>query len=281
MKRIYENKINESAEMEVIFWGVRGSIPTPGKNFSIYGGNTSCVEVRIKNRSLIFDMGSGLKNLGDNLLKRNFKYFDIFLSHFHYDHTCGLPFFKPAFNPEFKFNLRSGRKDMLEVLKSQISSPSFPITINEFKADINYKSFEAEEDLFITDDIKIKTSSLNHPDGAIGYRVEYKNKAVCYITDHEHEKNVKNFKLINFIKDSDLLIYDSTYGDEEYKNYVGWGHSTWQEGVRLTKAANVKKYAIYHHNPDNNDNTMKKIENDAKYYGEHIIVAREGMSLRI
>ena len=111
--------------MKIKFWGVRGSIPTPGKNFSKFGGNTSCVELSVNNRSIIFDMGSGIVNLGNHILKNNIKKFDILLSHFHYDHTCGLPFFKPAFNRNFKFTIRSGiektRSKTLEVLKKQIS----------------------------------------------------------------------------------------------------------------------------------------------------------------
>ena len=267
--------------MEIFFWGVRGSIPTPGKSFSMYGGNTSCVEIRIKQHSIILDMGSGLKNLGDSLLKRKVNNFDIFLSHFHYDHTCGLPFFRPAFLQNYNFFLRSGRKDMLEVLKSQISSPSFPITVNEFKANIKYKSFSVGECIFLKNNTKIKTLALNHPDGAVGYRIENRGKTVCYITDHEHNENMQNEELINFVKKSDVLIYDSTYEDEEFKNYIGWGHSTWQEGVRLANQSDVKKYYIFHHNPDNTDSQMKKIEKKSKLMGKNIIVAKEGMCVKI
>ncbi len=267
--------------MEVFFWGVRGSIPTPGQAFSTYGGNTSCVEIRFKNNSLIFDMGSGLKNLGDSIIKRKINNFDILLSHFHYDHTCGLPFFKPAFIEDYNFTLRSGRKDMLDVLNSQICSPSFPITIKEFKANIQYKDFKIGESFFINDNIKIKTLALNHPDGATGYRVDYEGKSLCYITDHEHKVNTVNDKLIQFIKNSDILIYDSTYRDEEFSNYIGWGHSTWQEGARLLNRSNVKKYFIYHHNPDNKDFVMKEIEEQSKLVGENIIVAKEGMCVKI
>ena len=111
--------------MEVFFWGVRGSIPTPGKSFSVYGGNTSCVEVRVNNHVLIFDMGSGIKNLGDSLLQRKVSNFDIFLSHFHYDHTCGLPFFKPAFNSDINFNIRSGRKRYEKSIRNSDKQPFF------------------------------------------------------------------------------------------------------------------------------------------------------------
>ena len=139
--------------MNIRFWGVRGSIPTPGKSFVKYGGNTSCVEINAGNNTIILDMGSGLVNLGTYLIKKNIKNFDILVSHFHYDHTCGLPFFMPAYNKEFSFSIRSGlsknRKKTLDVLKKQISSPSFPITIDKFMANIIYDDFEIEKEFFI------------------------------------------------------------------------------------------------------------------------------------
>ena len=139
--------------MNIKFWGVRGSIPTPGKDFVKYGGNTSCVEINVDNNTVIFDMGSGLVNLGNHLIKKNIKNFDILVSHFHYDHTCGLPFFMPAYNKAFNFSIRSGvfstRKKTIDVLKKQISSPSFPITINKFTANITYEDFEIEKDFLL------------------------------------------------------------------------------------------------------------------------------------
>ncbi|MBJ57511.1 MAG: MBL fold metallo-hydrolase [Rickettsiales bacterium] len=272
--------------MELVFWGVRGSIPTPGMEFSRYGGNTSCVELRIDDTVIIFDMGSGIKKLGDSLVKRNIKNFDILVSHFHYDHTCGLPFFKPAYDPTFSFSIRSGkmesRKDVLGVLNSQICSPSFPITVNNFNANVEYKNFDIGKPFYLKDkNIKIDTINLNHPDGAIGYRVCVGKKSVCYITDHEHTLGKENQSLIDFLKDSNVLIYDSTYKDEDFKNYIGWGHSTWQEGCRLAKLANIKKYFIYHHNPDNTDDEMEKIEKGSRMIDNNFFVAKEGMCVNI
>ncbi len=270
--------------MKIKFWGVRGSIPTPGKKFSKFGGNTSCVELSVNNRIIIFDMGSGIVNLGNHILKNNIKKFDILLSHFHYDHTCGLPFFKPAFNKNFKFTIRSGiektRSKTLEVLKKQISSPSFPITVNEFSAGIKYCDFKIGRDFYI-DKLKVKTILLNHPNGAVGYRVQYDEKAVCYITDHEHDLKKKNKNLLNFLKNADVLIYDSTYDDKDFINYVGWGHSTWQEATRLANECNIKKLFIFHHNPDNDDRKMDYIESASKKMSNNFLVAKEGMFINI
>ena len=270
--------------MKLKFWGVRGSIPTPGKAFAKYGGNTSCVELQVNNKLIIFDMGSGLVNLGHYLLGKNIKKFDILLSHFHYDHTCGLPFFQPAFNKKCEFSIRSGiektRSKTVDVLNKQISSPSFPITINEFSARIKFCDFEIGRDFYI-DKVRVKTISLNHPDGAVGYRVEYNKKAICYITDHEHDLKKKNKSLLDFLKNADALIYDSTYDDKNFKNYVGWGHSTWQEATRLTKQCNIKKLFIYHHNPENDDKKMACIETACKKIDDNFIVAKEGMFINI
>ena len=270
--------------MKIKFWGVRGSIPTPGKNFAKFGGNTSCVELIVNNKVIIFDMGSGLVNLGDYLFKNKINNFDILLSHFHYDHTCGLPFFQPAFNKDFQFTIRSGiektRGNTFEVLNKQISSPSFPITINEFSAKIKFCDYKIGRDFYI-DKARVKTMSLNHPDGAVGYRIEYDKKAICYITDHEHDIKKKNKNLLNFLKDADALIYDSTYDDRNFKNYIGWGHSTWQEATRLAKECNIKKLFIYHHNPDNDDRKMSYIESDCKKISNNFLVAKEGMFINI
>ena len=270
--------------MEIKFWGVRGSIPTPGDRFVKFGGNTSCVELNVNDQVIVFDMGSGLMNLGNHLLKNNIKKFDILVSHFHYDHTCGLPFFSPAYNKDFEFSIRSGiektRNKTLEVLKKQISSPSFPITIDQFLAKIKFCDFQIGKDFYIND-LKIRTISLNHPDGAVGYRVECNEKSICYVTDHEHDIKNKNKMLLHFLRNADVLIYDSTYDDNNFKNFVGWGHSTWQEATRLAKECNIKKLFIFHHNPDNDDNKMEHIENICKKIDNNFIVAKEGMSINI
>lgn len=271
--------------MRIKFWGVRGSIPTPGADFLKFGGNTSCVELEIEKQIIIFDMGSGLKNLGESILERKIKKFDILMSHFHYDHTCGLPFFRPAFTPGLNFSIRSGklitRGKTKYVLQKQISSPSFPISIDEFSANINYVNFEVKKDFWIQDSIKVSSILLNHPDGAVGYRVEGDNKSLCYITDHEHDIIKKNTGLLNFLKNANVLIYDCTYDDENFSDYIGWGHSTWQEAVRLAKECNIEKLFIYHHNPENTDKMMQDIENKCAKINKNYLVAREGKSFRI
>ena len=273
------------SSIEIVFWGVRGSIPTPGVNFSKYGGNTSCIELILGKNILILDMGSGLKLLGESLSARNVKAFDILLTHFHYDHTCGLPFFKPAYEKDVSFSIRAAniksRGKVSEVLNKQMSAPSFPINTDVFNANIDYIDFPINKTLTINDDVNIKTIELNHPDGATGYRVEYKGKSVCYITDHEHDLKSDNNLLENFVRASNVLIYDSTYKDSEFENFIGWGHSTWQAGSRLAEKANVDNFFIFHHNPDNDDKAMDKININASKLSPKNVVSREGMKIKI
>ena len=271
--------------MKVKFWGVRGSIPTPGIDFVKYGGNTSCVEIEINDNIIIFDMGSGIVKLGNYIIEKNIKDFDILMSHFHYDHTCGLPFFLPAYNKQFNFSIRSGkvtnRKKTVDVLKKQISSPSFPIGIDKFLAKIKYYDFDIEKEFLIKEKIKVKTLPLNHPDGATGYRIEHNGKSVCYITDHEHNIEKKNEKLINFVKDANVLIYDSTYDDSVFKDFLGWGHSTWQEAVRLANECKIENLFIFHHNPENCDKVLDEIQKKCSMINKKYLVAREGMLIKL
>ena len=271
--------------IEIIFWGVRGSIPTPGTKFSKYGGNTSCIELILGQKTIILDMGTGIKSLGDSLVARNINNFDILLTHFHYDHTCGLPFFKPAYDKAAHFSIRAAniksRGKISDVLNKQMSSPSFPINTNLFAANIDYIDFKLNKDFSIKNDIVIKTIELNHPDGATGYRVEYEGKSVCYITDHEHVINKNNKNLENFVKGTDILIYDSTYTDSEFEKFIGWAHSTWQAGARLAEKADVGNFCIFHHNPDNDDRAMDNINLEATKLNPKNIVSREGMKIKI
>tara|TARA_B100000963_G_C22610933_1_gene664830 strand:+ start:288 stop:1103 length:816 start_codon:yes stop_codon:yes gene_type:complete len=271
--------------MKLKFWGVRGSIPTPGQEYTKYGGNTSCVEVEINNNLIILDMGSGLRKLGDSIVERNIYTFDILVSHFHYDHTCGLPFFKPAYDKKYDFTVNSGilktRKNTLGVLRDQISKPSFPITIDQFNAQISYKDFEVGKDFEIRKNIKVSTISLNHPDGATGYKIEHDGKSLCYITDHEHIEGQKNELLVNFIKETDVFIYDTMFDDKNFSSYVGWGHSTWQEGARLAMDSGAKKLIMFHHSPDNNDKILDKMQFESQGLSSNFLVAKEGMFVHI
>ncbi len=276
-------------DFTVRFWGVRGSIPCPGEEFNRYGGNTSCLEVRCGDSLLIFDGGTGLRKLGLELMKdkpRNGGVDGyIFLTHTHVDHIAGIPFFAPLFCSDSNWRISAGHllpeRRLEEVLCQFMADPIFPVPPTIFNAGLEFLDFEVGQELGPFGGVMLKTAPLNHPNGATGYRIECCDSAVCYVTDTEHEVGTLDENILSLIDGADLLIYDCSYTDEEFHKYVGWGHSTWQQGVRLARAAGVPRMAIFHHDPSHDDDKMDAIARAAAKEFEGAIVAREGETITI
>lgn len=268
----------------VRFWGVRGSIACPGPRTMRYGGNTSCLEVRCGDRLLIFDAGTGLHSLGSRLMANGSMKADLFFSHTHFDHICGFPFFAPAFRPDNALRIWAGHllpeRTVREVLIYLMMDPLFPVPIDTMRAKMTFCDFVAGEELSPYEDVTIRTAPLNHPNGATGYRVDYQGKSICYITDTEHVPGQLDENIIGLIRGADIVIYDSTYTDDEYPSHVNWGHSTWQEGARIAAAADVKTFVVFHHDPDHDDDFMDSIATQLAKVRPGSIVAQEGMTLR-
>jgi phosphoribosyl 1,2-cyclic phosphodiesterase len=272
--------------MFVRFWGVRGSIPCPGNQTARYGGNTACVEVRCGERLLVFDAGSGLRMLGNALVQAPADIqADIFLSHCHIDHIAGLPFFAPAYRPASRIRVWAGNllpeRALSEVARTLMSEPLFPGAAGVFNANITFRDFHAGEVLQLDAGITIRTAPLTHPGGATGYRVEFDNRAVAYISDTEHQPGKPDEQVLALAHGADLMIYDGNFTDEEFAARVGWGHSTWQEGVRILSAAGAKRLAIFHHDPDHDDAFLDGVKAQAAARHPGAMVAVEGMTLRI
>ena len=270
------------------FWGVRGTIACPYDSYMKYGGNTSCVTVQCDDTLLVFDSGTGILPLGNKLMANGnvngSGNISVFFSHTHWDHISGFPFFKPAYAPNFNLDLYCGNlkkhgSSIFEVLSHQMANPTFPVPIDILQAKMQYHDFDAGENIKLSDEIHLDTCLLNHPKGATGYRVNFKGISVCYVTDTEHKKDGLDENILKLIENTDLFIYDSTYTEEEYPNFKGWGHSTWQEGVRLSKEAGVKNFAIFHHDPSHDDDFMDNVERDAKKTLASAFVAKEGMEI--
>lgn len=270
---------------KVKFWGVRGSIACPGPRHVVFGGNTSCVEVSMGGKRVILDAGTGIREMGHWFLRRGMSEATILLSHTHWDHINGFPFFAPAFHSDCTFNIMAGHltgnTTIQMVLADQMAHPFFPVPIEIMNSKMVYEDFNAGDSWNLTDDIKVKTTPLRHPDNATGYRLEYKGKSMCYITDTEHVPGSPDENILALIEGADMVIYDSTYNDDEFPSKIGWGHSTWEEGVRLCKAANVKRLAIFHHDPDHEDQIMEEIEETARNTWEGAFVARENMVVHL
>ena len=275
-----------SQQLTVRFWGVRGTLATPGPATIRYGGNTSCVEVECGRRNVIFDAGTGIKKLGDHLSARGGAVdADIMFSHVHMDHIIGIPFFAPFYGAQHRIRLWAGNllpKGRLEVaVRAMMSTPLFPIQVDAFKAELQFRDFAAGDLLDLGDGIKAHTGMLNHPGGAVGYRLECAGRSVAYITDTEHRSHELDPTVLSLVRNADLMIYDCTYTDEEFPAYVGWGHSTWQQAVRLAKAGGVNRLAIFHHDPDHDDAFMQKVEVAASKAYPGAFVAREGLVMQL
>lgn len=284
-----ERDASEASDFSVRFWGVRGSIACPGAEYQAYGGNTSCLEVRCGPHVLIFDGGTGLRPLGQQLMKTGGakaegSEIDIFLTHTHHDHIAGIPFFAPAFCGKSRVRFWAGHlkpeSSLHTVLCKFMAAPLFPVPPAIFGADVAYEDFEAGDVLSLYPGVELRTAPLNHPNRATGYRINYAGRSICYVTDTEHEPGERDPNVVELVRGADLMIYDCSYTDEEYAaKYKGWGHSTWEEGVRLCEAADVKRLAIFHHDPSHDDAFMDRIMTEAQAARPGTIVAREGMVL--
>lgn len=272
--------------MSVRFWGVRGSIPCPGPNTVRYGGNTSCVEVRCGEHLLIFDAGSGLRAFGLELAGQGASLdADLFLSHGHIDHLIGLPFFGPAFVKGNHLRLWAGNLKpaggIQETVRKLMSYPLFPIEIEVASGSVEFSDFDPGDVLTPRPGIKVMTAALNHPGGATGYRVEFGGRAMAYVTDTELSSAAFAPALLELVRDASAVVIDTTYTDAELPEHVGWGHSSWQQAVRLANEAGVGKLFLYHHDPEHDDDEMDRIAAAAAEARPGTVVAREGVLVEI
>jgi phosphoribosyl 1,2-cyclic phosphodiesterase len=276
----------QSGDMAIRFWGVRGSIARPGPATSRYGGNTSCVEVRCGEHVLIFDGGTGLFDLGRSLMRNEVPLdADLFFSHTHFDHINGVAFFAPLYVPGNRLRLWAGHLlpeyRLQDLIFGLMAEPLFPVPQALLKPQMEFIDFSCGETLSPSPGIILKTLPLNHPNRASGYRIEYNGKVVAYITDTEHTPGNLDDNVLSLIENADIMIYDSTYTEQEYPNHVGWGHSTWLEGVRLANAARVQTYVLFHHDPDHDDVFMDRIATEVQAARPGTLVASEGLELRL
>ena len=263
IESIVEDKVT------ITYWGIRGTIPVPGPNSLKYGGNTSCVTLEFaKGPFLIFDAGTGIKALSDALMAGGRKRIEakLFISHPHWDHINALPFFAPLYQPGNDIEILGpahGHISMRELIYAQMDDVYFPITAREFGAHIHYR--DVHEETIEIDEIEIQTMLLSHPGACLGYKVIYKGRTICYVTDNElfpdsdpaHNPSYLN-KLVEFVKNTDVLITDCTYFDSEYSSKAGWGHSCVSEVVKLADRAGVKSLSLFHHDPNHTDADIDK-----------------------
>lgn len=267
--------------MKVKFWGVRGSVPTPWKEAMKVGGNTSCLQVIPKSGKLvILDAGTGLRLLGEELPGTVQGH--ILLSHTHWDHIQGFPFFMPAYKPGNHFTIYGAnwaQKNLKNILSGQMRAPYFPVELSQMGAQLDF--VELEEETFTLEDLTITTRSFNHPGGVYGFRIEQEGKVLVFATDMEYTEDNLDQRLIDFARDADMLIYDAQYTPEEHRVKTGWGHSTHIAAAHLAKLANVRTLMLYHHDPTHSDQTLSQMESEAQQIFPDSRLAIEGVELEV
>jgi phosphoribosyl 1,2-cyclic phosphodiesterase len=267
-------------DLTVRFLGVRGSIATPGAELSA-GGNTACLEVCAGDTRIILDAGTGLRALGNERMAGGPRHSTILLSHLHWDHVCGLPFFTPVYVPGHRVEIASGPNGVLpleDAIRSMFRAPFFPVDFTDLGGQVTTRELRANE-RFTIGDIEITMARLNHPDPVYGFRLEHAGHSIVYATDTEHFACVDP-TLKRLAAGADILVYDSQYTPEEYPSKVGWGHSTWQAGAELARAAGVPQLVLFHHDPARTDAQLAAIEAIARAELPGTVAAREGMILR-
>ncbi len=268
--------------MRVRFWGVRGSIPTPGEKTVEFGGNTSCVEVEAADGNIIIlDAGTGIREFGLDYIKRknSTRTIHLFISHVHWDHIQGMPFFIPLLLSDFTIHFY-GNKNMRKHLAAQMKAPYFPLDFNQTQSEKHFHTMK--EGGVEVGDCLITPFWLVHPQEVMGFRVQEGSRAVCYSSDTEHEFGEDIDTYIENIRDADILLYDAQYTPEQYDHgRIGWGHSTYEAAVGIAGRAGVKKLVLFHHEPTHDDKTLRSIERKAKKLFKNTISAREGMILEV
>jgi|EndMetStandDraft_3_1072993.scaffolds.fasta_scaffold30008_3 phosphoribosyl 1,2-cyclic phosphodiesterase len=281
-----ETSREKSADLfRVKIWGARGTLPVSGENFSKYGGNTICIEVRCGEHVLIFDAGSGIMPAGMSLKAEGVSDINLFFTHCHYDHIVGFPYFKPFFNQANKVTIWSGHmagiKTTRQMLNEFMSPPWFPAPLDICCAKIDPQDFKAGDTLDVRPGLVIKTGMLNHPGNAIGYRIEWAGRTMAIITDTEHTPGINDPNVLELIKDVDLFLYDCSFTDDEMQQFKGYGHSSWQQAIRLAKLANASRVGFIHHSPWRSDEDLDKIDAQARLEFNGAFAALDGQTLEL
>jgi phosphoribosyl 1,2-cyclic phosphodiesterase len=283
-----------ASDVIVRCWGTRGSIPTPGPHTVRYGGNTTCFEVNHNGTRLIFDAGSGIRPLGNDLVEKGPDDIYIFLTHFHWDHIQGFPFFAPLYDPEDTIKVMGPRQkdiDVQNLFAGQMGPIYFPVPFRLVAATMEFEHLN--DGGYDVGDIRVEVMRVKHPSFVTGYRITVGSTVICFIPDNELEGDMYEVesgfddRLRRFIDGADLLVHDSMYTDEEYPNRIGWGHSTFSQSVRLAEEVGVRKLLFFHHDPtrtdDDLDGIVARLREDARRRGSALEMdaAIEGSTHRL
>ena len=273
-------------DFTIRFWGVRGSVPTPGAETVRYGGNTACVEVLIGGQRLIFDAGTGLRALGKHLLRTETQIqAHLFFTHVHWDRIQGFPFFIPAFVQGNRFEIYGAPApngaSIKQCLMEQMLRPNFFIPLQKMRAEMMFHNISAGSVLQLDDEVKVETIALNRRTSALGFRITYKGLSLVYATDTDNLTEDIDKNLLCMAEGADLLIYDGTYSDMAYHDLNGGANIPWERGIEMAKQTKVKEMVLFHHNPTHDDDYLEHMEMEIHERFPHIRLAREGMVMEL
>ncbi|MCB9732901.1 MAG: MBL fold metallo-hydrolase [Deltaproteobacteria bacterium] len=266
---------------------MRGSIAAPGPTTARYGGDTLCLELRCDDQHILIDMGSGARRLGRGLMDdvpRAGHEITILLSHLHTDHVIGFPFFGPLFDSRSRLTIigdASRPVSTRDGLARLMSEPLFPVPLEEVPASLEFIDV-APGDSVNLGPVVVRTCALNHPGGAIGFRVEHRDRVLTHISDTEHVGDEPDPTLVAMCRDADVACYDAMFVEGvNYERHCGWGHSTWQAAVRLAEAAGVRRLVAVHHAPEHDDETLDRVARDMERAYPGALVAAEGLVIDV
>jgi CheY-like chemotaxis protein len=263
----------EASRGKLSLWGTRGSIPTPGASFLRHGGNTSCMAIEHGDELFIFDAGSGIRELGHELMAGGPRKIHLFITHTHWDHIQGFPFFTPAYVPGFEITVYGAEgfgKSLEGVFRGQLDRDYFPVQIEDLNADLNFKHLTEDGEQF--GDVTVTWEWAQHPGATVGYKIDVAGTKVAWFPDDEFlygyigspedvridDPMVAPYRRsIDFLSDVDILIHEAQYTNEEYPTKIGWGHSSVSNACLLAKWANVKRWIVTHHDPVHDDTFLE------------------------
>ena len=262
--------------IQVEFWGVRGSVPSPGPTTIRYGGNTSCVSITADDKILILDAGTGIRNLGSAIISKPDLEIFVIVTHSHWDHIQGFPFFTPIYQPNrpvHMFPTLHKKNVVLASLIDQMDGAHFPITPDQVPSNFNFVT-ENPLEFLESNGFHLEMVPMNHPGKAFGYKITIDDKVICYFTDNEidppYEKSIELNELTNQCRNADILIHDAQYTEDDMPLKHGWGHSLISQVTELGKSAEVKNLVYYHHDPERTDDLLdKELEKAAKTLKEN------------
>jgi phosphoribosyl 1,2-cyclic phosphodiesterase len=295
----------------VRFWGVRGSVPVPGPGTVRYGGNTSCIELRVDGEILILDCGTGIRGLGDELLTEFHGQplnLTLLITHSHWDHVQGFPFFQPAYEARNQirvFGFEGAREGLAGIFSGQMESPYFPIGLGQLPGHLVFE--ELKQMHFDVGSVPVQAAFVNHPGICVGYRINVRGRHVVYVPDHEpflrkvaasgrpdgQPLDVEEFarredeRFVDFIRGADLLILDAQYDEAEYQHHVGWGHCCVDDAIDLAVRGGVRRLFLFHHDPSHTDDKLDDMLAKARQVAArrdaslHVEMAREGLKVEL